>query len=72
MRSGAPTLDLFTSEDASSTLSTEEKGRSEDGPEARAPASVPIEWFAQEQNRLYEEGVKSASSYWLARGRIWP
>ena len=31
-----------------------------------------IVWYAKEQNRLREEGMKSASVWWAAKGIKWP
>ncbi len=63
MRSVGETEDLFTSSDPQPEVSLREEQR---------PGVGSIEYFAKEQKRLYEEGVKSASAYWLARGKVWP
>lgn len=75
MRSGNKTPDLFTQPCAQEGPGTsdgpvrQEIEASEAAPSCEA---VSILHFKKEQARLREAGVKSASAWWMARGRVWP
>ena len=40
------------------------------GDRADAPGSVV--WYALRQKEYYEEGIRSASEFWRAKGLTWP
>ena len=73
--SAPKTLDLFAEQVAPEDLvGGAEEGQGPVGEKAgdRADAPGSVVWYALQQQEYREEGIRSASEFWRAKGLTWP